>query len=377
MGATEVERAPRRDGDAHARRDLGALVGVMDAVGDRLAIDDRIGIRIHGQGHVGDAVQVCVQRRAGRQVQQVLLQVAHLDADGVGGDVDLQVGVGELARVGTQARPQRRPLVLLGELKLLAGSGRPRRVDYPLAVERVLLRHGRPQPQRVLLAGQGHHPQPGGGRVADPQQTEGDIQVGGGRDQCGVQAVVVGRERRIYGDPVAPAPVHQPGGAGVLHPDQIVGLQLAAILGRQADEGIRHRGRVGVVGGRRAARLTCVEIDKQVSVVVPVCAGPGQPQRVGVPCHIQPLGVSKGLPGVGVAHQFPVGANLRAAACGPAVVGQVGDIVRGGGRHICVDRPERLPPLVAVAVPSDDVGIHGLRLADRLLVAALGRCVVG
>jgi hypothetical protein len=184
-------------------------------------------------GSARRAVEVGVYRRAGGQeVEQVAIEVAHLDAGGFGGDPDPQVGIGDLPRVGEQARPQREPGVLLRQVE-----GGDRVGVGQRAVERVLIRHGGPQPQRPLLRGKGDEVE-GGERG----------QRGKGQPEKGDRRLVIGRQG-LDGLP-APIPGEQRGVGVILHPEQVIGCKLATVLGGEADSGAAAE---GVVSRRRAA----------------------------------------------------------------------------------------------------------------------------
>ena len=155
-------------------------------------------------------------------------------------------------------------------------------------------------------------------------------------------------------------------------------LRRCALDGRQQDDGVVHRGRVGVVGARAAAGLG-IQVDEQVAVGVPVGPAPGQAQAPGVPGGVELLAAVEGGTLLGFVADAVVGADEGTAAVHPAVVDTPGlpprppntggsefDVVGGEGA-VYVDWAEGLPAMVAQGVLAGELDVEFLRLAGHVL----------
>ncbi len=183
VGALEPQRVPGHDLGGDTGSGDSAPVGEGEGVGDDVAVAHGRVLHVHegeALAQVGQAVGV------GEGVPQPEEAVAH-EAVGRASrrrcEAELQIGIHREGLetggvVGADAWPQAGEDVGMEQLEDMIGPGEFEGLDDTVAVDRVHRRHGAPQPHGVLLGGEGYQHQRRGCGVGDPQQVEGDVEIG-------------------------------------------------------------------------------------------------------------------------------------------------------------------------------------------------------
>ena len=363
LSAEQLQRVEGGHVGGHSLSRAGPAVAVGKRVADRLPVADR------GQAGVQEAkVGRHVGRRAAEQQiaepEQVVGQQAVNRAGRRGRQADLRVHVA----LGGGARPSGPvradagakvvPMEGVVEGQVAAGDG--------AAVHRVGVGQDGPQPHRSFFTGEGQQVEAGHCRVADAEPGKRQVEVGlaaGGEawTEASEDAVAVLLRPQVgLPVPFTASPAQQQGRGRIAHPHQVIGRQ----TGRQGDDGaVRHEpavlhGEVRVEGGRCAASLG-VQVDEQVAVRIPVRAGPGQAERLHVPCDVELLLVEAQRASSGAAVNAHEGADSALTPDPPPHPPNIGgsegggrgevDVVGGQGA-VHVDWAEGLPAGVAQGV---------------------------
>ena len=378
QGRPALQRPGVGQVEAHIFGAAGAQVLVAHRVRDGLPVHQG-GRRAGGQGRIGVAVLVGVQREAGgERLVQIAFQVAEGQAGRLCAEAHLQVAAGELSRVRALAQGEGIPVRLLGEREAVRSpvAGLGRRAERAPAVQRVLVRRGGVQLQVRIGSQQGHQVERRVLGVVDLELLEGEPHRRGA--ECafrrGQQAESGGGRRvgeRLH-PPAAPVPAPEDGRVLVHDMHQVVGFQLPPVFGGQLHDVIGGGQVQGLHGPAGRARI---QVNIQVFLLQVLEALPGQRQVGGVPGDVEALdGVVLRVQAV----QGIVRPDLGGAAAEPAepaleilVQDLVADQVRRD-RGIHGDRAGSLPADIAVAVAEAQVGVVGAGIFGDLLHMASG-----